>query len=213
MDALRRNVRSVTSFCLAAVLLSGCQATTVTPTFPTGDSLVRPDRVLVYDFGVTPSEFEIRYGPDTESSRGTSSQAQAQEELQVGKAFAKALTDNLVGALRSRGIDSYRASEAAPPGQNTASIKGRFVRVSQTDRTTVTGFGLGSGQVRTHIQIFQGTGLSLRLVAEAETSTSSKLKPGLGPTLDSVIEGDAKRTAAQVAEKIADYYKRQGWIE
>jgi hypothetical protein len=198
---------------LAAVLFSSCQATTVTPTFSTGDTLVRPDRVLVYDFAVTPGEFEIKYGSDAQSSRAISSQAQASEDIQVGKAFAKVLTDNLVEELRSRGIDSYRASEASPPERDTASIKGRFVRTSKTDRTTLTGFDLGDGQVRTNIQILQGTGSTLRVVAEADTSTSSNLKPGLGPALDAAIKGDAKRTASHVAEKIADYYKRQGWIK
>jgi hypothetical protein len=102
---------------------------------------------------------------------------------------------------------------------------------------TLIGFGLGASHVRTHVQIFQGTGANMRLVAEGETSTESNLKPGLGPMLGlgavtgglalagavggtatvaneavfATVQEDAKRTAKQIAERIGDYYRAQGW--
>ena len=217
MHVFRSDRRSVAALWLVALFLAGCGATTVTPTFPVISGLPRPDRVLVYDFAVTPDELEIKYGLDTQASGGTGSQAQTEEDIRLGKAFARALTDSLVGELRSRGIDAYRANDAAPPGENTASIKGRFLRTSQRDGTTLAGFGLGGGEVRTQVQIYQGTGLNLRLVAEAETATPSNLKPGIGITtvgneaVLATVQADAKRTATAVVERITDYYKRQGW--
>lgn len=198
---------------LTVLLLTGCGTTTVTPTFRTSDGLVRPDRVLVYDFAVSPDELEIKGGLDAQASGGVGSEAQTKEDIQVGRAFAKALTDSLVGELRSREIDAIRASEAAPPGQNTASIKGRFLRTSQRDGSTLVGFGIGAAQMRARIQIFQGTGANLRLVAEAESATQSNLKVGSGPVLAGTVAADAKRTGKEIAESIADYYRRQGWIK
>ena len=211
MQAFRRNLRSVAELWLAGLLLAGCGAAAVTPTFRTTDGLARPDRLLVYDFAVTPDELEIKGGLDPQASGGIGTEAQTREDIQVGQPFAKALTDSLVQELRNRGIEAQRATAAAPPGPNTASIKGRFLRTSQRGGSTLVGFGLSDGRVRARIQIFQGTGLSLGLVAEAETATPSSLKPGSGPMVGATVEADAKRAATEIAERVADYYKRQGW--
>jgi hypothetical protein len=213
MQAFCRNLRSVAALWLAVPLFSGCGATTVTPVFPTSDTLARPDRVLVHDFAVTLDESEIGVGVGSWTSGGVGSTEQAQDDIRVGKSFAKALTDNLVAELRRRGINAYRASEAAPPGENTASIKGRFLRTNQNGENTLVGFDLGSGQVRTHMWILQGAELRSGVVAEGDTVTRTDLRPGLGPMLSAMVEAGAKQTAAQVAERIVDYYKRRGWIK
>ena len=198
---------------LATLLFAGCSTATVTPRVRPGDTLVRPDRVLVHDFAVVPDEVAIKGGPDAQALGGAGADVQTKEDIEVGQDFARALAENLLRELRDRGIDCDKATAAPPPGPNTASIRGRFLRTRQSDRSTLVGFGFRDGQVRTHIQIFQGTGVTLRLVAEAESTTESNLKPGLSPTTAAIVEADAKRTAVQVAEKIADYYKRQGWIQ
>ena len=149
---------------------------------------------------------------DSQAAGGTGAEAQSEGEIRTGKAFAKALTDSLVEELRRGGIDAYRASESGSPGLNTASIKGRFLRTSQKDGSTLVGFGLGGGEVRARIQIFQGTGYNLRLVSELDITTPSNLKPTTGATLDAAIATEAKKTAEQVANRIAEYYRRQGWI-
>ena len=212
MYAFHRNLQAITTIWLAALLLAGCAETTVAPTIRAAEGLPPPDRMLVYDLAVTPSELEVIGGVDPQASGGTGAEAQSEGDIRTGKAFAKALTVSLVGELRRGGIDAYRASESGSPGLNTASIKGRFLRTSQKDGSTLVGFGLGGGQVRARIQIFQGTGLNLRLVSEADITTPSNLKPTSGSTLDAAIGTDAKTTAVQVANRIAEYYRRQGWI-
>ena len=190
---------------LCAVAVAGCGATTVMPTFRAASGLPQPDRVLVFDFAVTPEEAGV--------DPGIGSLPQTQEDMQVGKAVAQALSVNLVKELRSRGIDAYRANETAPPGETTASIKGRFLRDDRGTSTTSTpvGFALGGSQVRTRIQFLQGTGLKLQLVGEAETATPSSLKPGIGA--NAAVETDAERTAQAVAERVVTYYKQEGWIK
>lgn len=199
--------------CAVAAFLAGCGAATVTPTIRPADNLAKPDRILVYDFSVAPSELEVKYSLDAPAPGRTGSEAQTREEIQIGKALAKSLTDSLVGELRSRGINAYRASEAAPATETTASIKGHFLRKSSRSESILMGFGVGDGQVRTRVQIFHATGLKLGLVAEADTAAQSNLKTGSGPMRDAAIAADAKQVALQVADRVADYYRRRGWIK
>ena len=228
----------VSSACV--LVLFGCGASTVTPTRYAAYNLPKPDRVLVYDFAVTPEEVDLDRGLGPTVMREVTSGSQTQEEIQLGHAVAKALTESLVEDLRQQGINAYRAVDAAPPGPTTASVKGRFMRIDQGDRSmrTIIGFGLGASQVRTHVQIYQGGGPEMRLVAEGDTSTQSNLKPGLGPMLGlgavtgglavagavggtttianeavfATVQNDAKRTAKEIAQRIGNYYRRQGWI-
>ena len=135
-----RQIRRVVCVALefvGAILLVGCgAATTVTPLVRAGDTLTRPDRLLVYDFEVTPVETDLERGSESGISGSAASDAQTDEEIQVGKAMAKALTGSVVRELRSRGIENvYRATDASAPGEDTASIKGRFLRLGQGDRT------------------------------------------------------------------------------
>ena len=197
MYAFRHNLQAITTLWLAALLLAGCAETTVTPTIRAAEGLPRP------------SELEVIGGLDPQAAGGTGAEAQSEEDIRTGKAFAKLLTASLVEELRRGGIDAYRASESGAPGLNTASIRGRFLRTSQKDDSTLVGFGLG-GDVLARIQIFQGTGYNLRLVAELDITTPSNLKPG--STLDAAIATDAKTMAEQVANRIVEYYRRQGWI-
>ncbi|HEU4346101.1 MAG TPA: hypothetical protein VFU31_31510, partial [Candidatus Binatia bacterium] len=59
----RRKLSSVVVSFLTALLLAACGTTTVTPMIrPTG-GLPRPDRVLVFDFAVTPQEAGLERSP------------------------------------------------------------------------------------------------------------------------------------------------------
>ena len=211
MRATDNNLRSLPLW-LAALLLAGCAAASVSPTFPTMNGLPRPDRVLVYEFAAAPDTLEAKGGLDPQSSGGTGAQAQTKEDIEVGRALAKALAVNLVGELNSRGIVATSASAATQPGPDTASLRGRFVRASQRDSSTIVGFGLGV-PIRARVVVFQGTSLNSQLVSEAEMALPSSLKPGLGPNLNATVDADAKRMAMLIADRFADYYKRQGWIQ
>jgi hypothetical protein len=225
---------------LGFIVIAGCASATGVPTQRASLELPRPDRVLVHDFAVTPEEVALDRGILPRVMR-TGARSQTEEEINVGKAVARALSDNLVSELRSRGIDAHLASNSARAGETTASIRGRFVHIDEGDQTmrTVIGFGFGSSQVRTHVQIYQGAYGDARLVAEGDTVTQSGLKPGMGPmvgvgaiagragtaaavsgattvvseTFFQTVEADAKRTAKEIADHIARYYKERGWIK
>jgi hypothetical protein len=222
------------------IVIAGCASATWVPTQRASLELPPPDRVLVHDFAVTPEQVALDRGILPRVMR-TVAPPQTEEEVKVGEVVARALSDSLVSDLRSRGIDAHLASKSPPPGETTASIRGRFVHIDEGDRTmrTVIGFGFGGSQVRTHVQIYQGSDNNARLVAEGDTVTQSGLKPGMGPmvgvgaivgtvgttaavsgattvvseTFFQTVEADAKRTAKEIADHIARYYKERGWIE
>lgn len=203
MSSLRFRAQLATTFCLAAFLFAGCAETTLTPTFRTTRGLSRPDRVLVFDFAVTPEE--------AGAERRSGAAVQTEEDIRVGKALAQSISADLVSELRSRGIEAARAADSAPPGETTASVRGRFLRADGGDGTSNTvGFTLRDSRVRTRVQLFQGTGLKLQLVGEGETVTPSGLRPGVAAAN---IDADAKRIALALAERIAGYYRQEGWIK
>jgi Domain of unknown function (DUF4410) len=225
---------------LGFIIIAGCGSATGVPTQRASLELPRPDRVLVYDFAVTPEQVSLDRGILPRVMR-TVAPPQTEEEIKVGEVVARALSDTLVLELRAHGIDAHLASKSAPAGETTGSIRGRFVHIDEGDQTmrTVIGFGFGGSQVRTHVQIFQGPDSDARLVAEGDTVTQSGLKPGMGPavgvgaiagragtaaavsgaatvvseTFFQTVEADAKRTAKEIADHINRYYKERGWIE
>jgi Domain of unknown function (DUF4410) len=131
MMYLLRRLDVVSVFCLSALVFAGCAKATVTPTRPAAAGLLRPDRMIVHDFAVTPADVALDRGLGPRLMRDTAAASQTEEEVRIGQAVSKALTDNLISKLREQGINAQRASEAAPPGPTTASIVGQFLSVDQ----------------------------------------------------------------------------------
>jgi len=239
MKILRRlDLASV--LCLSALVFAGCAKATTPSTRSAAAGLPQPDRIIVHDFAVTAADVALDRGQGPRMMRDTGSGAQSEEEVEVGRAVTKALTDNLIKNLREHGVNAERAAEAAPAGATTASIVGEFQRVGQGDGTVrrMIGLGLGSSEMRTRVQIYPGGGTTVKLVAESATKTSGSLRPGMAvmlplgagaaafattpvvadrsasasETFFATVEADAKRTAEAVVQRIGDSYQRQGWI-
>jgi hypothetical protein len=184
-------------FCF--LFIAGCATTpTITPTVRAQAGLPRPDRVLVHDFEVANADSELN--PNQLSTGG----ARTEEEMRLGRAAGQVLTGSLIEELKSRGIDAQRASTAAPPEINTLSIRGRFLW-REKDAATM----------RARIWFYQGSGVNSRLVAQADADVPSDLKRGAvvgSSAYASAQEADAKRMARELAERVARYYREQGWI-
>jgi hypothetical protein len=208
-------VRKIPVFCLSALLFAGCAKATTPSTRSAAAGLPQPDRIIVHDFAVTAADVALDRGQGPRMMRDTGSGAQSEEEVQIGRAVTKALTDNLIKNLREHGVDAQRATEAAPPGTTTVSIVGEFHRVSQGDgrKRTMIGLGLGTSEVRTRVQIYQGAGTNVKLIAESATKTSGSLKPGMAIMLPlgAEVEADARGTAEAVVQRIGDSYQLRGW--
>ena len=185
-------------FCL--LLIAGCAPTpTITPTVRAQTGLPRPDRVLVNDFEIANADSEL--DPDQVST----GRPRTEEEMRVGRAAAQVLTGSLIEELKSRGIDAQRASTAAPPEMNTISIRGRFLWRDKDP-----------GAMRARVWFYQGSGVNSRLVAQTDAdipSDSNRATAVIGSSAYTAAqEADARRMARELAERIARYYREQGWI-
>ena len=182
------------------LFIAGCAPTTsITPTVRAQAGLPKPDRVLVNDFELANADSELN--PNQLSTAGTLTE----EQIRTEKAAAQVLAVNLIGELKSRGIDAQRASTAAPPEMNTLSIRGRFLWRERD-----------AGSMRARIWFYQGSGVTSRIVAQADADVSSNLKRETAPigstAYTAMQEADAKRMARELADRVARYYQEQGWL-
>jgi hypothetical protein len=99
--------------------------------------------------------------------------------------------------LRGHGVNALHVDATPLPGSTTVSLLGEVVGLPE------------GGATRTRIQVYQGAGRNARLVAELESSAA---RPGLaGPVMRATVEAEARRTAEALADRIGQYYRRQGW--
>jgi hypothetical protein len=226
---------------LSPLLVAGCATATVTPSLQPTGALPPPEMVWVYDFTVTPNEVDLDSGLGPQVARLIGQAVPAREKLRVGRAVARMLANNLATELRGRGINARRANDQIEPDETAASIKGQLRRVDEGNSAlrTLVGFGFGGTGLQAHTQLFHGGNGNAQLVAEAETATKSSLLPGIktivgigggagsllaGAVVAGIttitseefyqtVEADAKRTAAKLADWVADYYRQQGWLQ
>jgi hypothetical protein len=217
--------------CLAMLLIAGCAEDTITSAIPVAERALQPDRTLVHRFQVVPDYVE--------SSRLERDKVQTEEEIRVGKILAEPLAKNLVDELRSYGINAVLAREGAPPEDKTITIFGQFMHIEERGRSNVVvGFAFGD-LLRTRILIFQGSGSYYQFIAQLDSTTQTALKSGMAPmeektpaigagtrgdggsdksrvaneTFFSTVESDAKRAAKELAERIANNYRKRGWLK
>ena len=139
------------------------------------------------------------------------------------------------------GLPAERALASTKPQANDIVIRGYLMSVdegSAAKRVTV-GFGAGSSELRTAVEGFQVTPQGLRKIGSGSLDSSGNKTPGgavgvvaLAATGNPAglivssgmkaygeysgsakIEGRAKATAKEIAEKIKPRFQQQGWIE
>jgi len=198
-------------------------------------SLPRPGVVLVYDFAVFPEDVVV----DTLGSAFISDSTRQSEGAKIAYATANALSEHLVAKLRERGIAAERANASRVPPLNAIALKGQFLTIdagSRVKRMTI-GLGVGSTELRAHVQAYQATSRGLVRIAEAEAEAKGSKMPGMAVPMaggaamgtlaaSAVISGgmnivketrvalnpDAERMAESIAERAEAFYRRQGWL-
>ncbi len=227
MDLVRLVLTSVVA---SALVSMGCASASVEPGQRAPDDLPKPIAILVYDFSVDPA--------DLEGSERSAEPASA-EEIELGRATAAALSEQLVAKLREKGIDARRASGITHTPLYAALIKGQFLDIDKGSRLkrVVIGFGAGSSKLEARVQAYQVLPDGTRRIAEAEAVSTGSKMPGMavpvgvgaaaGTALVSVavsggmniakevrggMDADAGRMADQIAERIIAYYERHGWL-
>jgi hypothetical protein len=226
---------------LAVFLLVGCAPTKVDTTgeYTGKEPLARPNRVLVYDFAVSPDDVSLNSAIGTKLANLVKGSPKNEEQLKVGRAVAKALSEGLVKEIQDLGLPAERATVVEPLVSKTLAIEGQFLSINEGNRLRrmVIGFGVGGTEVKTQVQVSLGTDSGRQLVQEFETAAQSSKKPGMGPMVgvgaaastagtaaavsggvgvatefNQTVEGDAKRTAKEVAKTLSRFFFSQGWI-
>ena len=165
-------------------LLAGCAPTNVQQTSENTGALPRPDRILVYDFAVSPDEVELdeglaaeikqRYEHDQYTNR-------TPEELKVGHTVAYVVADELVKKIQSYGLWAERATGSATHHGNTLIIKGAFLTIDEGNRAerVAIGFAAGRTNVQADVQVFELTAGGEQHVETLNASGESASKPGM----------------------------------
>ena len=222
-------------------MLTGCAPTQVTTVSQSGGQLPRPDRILVYDFIVSPDEVKLDRGISAKLEDLAKGTSRSEEERAVGQKVADALSKHLVKEIQNLGFVADRTSGPFPTMGNILVIDGQFISIDEGNRTERVIIGLGAGRtdVKASVQVNYARGGERIPVSQFETDAKSGYKPGAAETigagaaaghlvtsaavsvggdiasetLSATVEADANRTAKAIVERLNEYFVSQGWIQ
>jgi Domain of unknown function (DUF4410) len=234
----RRSV--ISALPLAALLLAAaCTDVTVDPEAGASEQLPPPDRVLVYNFAITPQEVQLdSVGSEiTKTFDGTAISAQ---EQQVGHAVADALAKHLVQNIQGMGLNAVRASGPVPATGTDVLILGQLVSIDEGNATEriVIGLGAGRSDVEARVQVYESMSGRTTPIETMEGTAKSSLMPGAAETmgagalaghllvsaaitagsqvanqtLSANVDSEAGRLADKVSDKLNALFVQQGWI-
>ncbi len=172
----------------AAILtITGCAPTTVNVVSQYTGNLPQPNRILVYNFAVSPDEVKLDQGVSAEvqTMAGNPQPPWTEKEIQVGRTVANSLAAKLVAELRKMGYPAERVSGVPPyRGDNVLVIEGQITSVDQGSKAArvVVGLGAGHSDVKTYTQIYDLQHRGRRLLEQFTTDARSGYKPGMAET-------------------------------
>ena len=222
---------------IALLLLGGCAQTTVTQqqTYG-GPQLARPARILVYDFAASAADMPAGYNMAVAAPAAT----QSSDDLSLGRKLGAEIAKELVGELQGMGLPAVSANGQPPPQLNDIAIVGYFVSVDpgSVAKRFAIGFGSGAAELQTVVEVYVMSSTGMRRLGSEELKSTGPKGPGealpLAVTVASgnpiglivssaakiggqvtgfsTVEGSAKRTAKEIADRLKLGAQRQGWI-
>lgn len=192
--------------------------------------LSKPERVIVYDFTVSPEIIKTDHMPGVrQRMKGNSKQDVAK---QVSDQITKDLVSGLEKQLKNSGIPVEKGTPGMDVPGNALTIRGTVTKLDQGHRMRrgTVGLGVGASDVETDCQIaVEGNGKSETL-SELKTVAKSGKKPGAAVTMGAgaapavaagatgatahrgTAQGDSARTGSALAKRTLQLMKQQGWI-
>jgi hypothetical protein len=228
-----------------AVALAGCASTQVAEQhseMAPGETLARPDRILVHDFGATAADVAA----DSAIAGRVAAPATppTPEQLEVGRRLGVALANELVDEIHRMGLPGQLARESAPPNPGDLVIKGYFGSIEEGSalKRVVVGFGSGAAELHTFVEGYLMTEAGLRRLGGGEVAsgasttgrtpgvlvplavtvaTANPIGIAVGGTIKagqelmgtSKIDAKAKETAELIGKELKLKFQEQGWIE
>ncbi|QNT69740.1 DUF4410 domain-containing protein [Defluviicoccus vanus] len=221
----------------ALILLAGCASSEVSDYRPYQGKLVKPDRILVYNFAASPADLPPGLklsGPGFGSTQPTA------EQHALGRQLGAAIASDLVTEMQNMRLPAVRAAGQPPLKVNDIALIGYFTTVDAGSAAKRVGLGFGSGgaELQTVVNGFVMTAQGMSPLGSGTVDAGSGKTPGaaaplvvavatgnpLGLVVSSAtkgygevsgsetIEGAAERTAQDIAAKIKITAEKQGWI-
>jgi len=225
---------------MAAMLLtSGCATTSMSPQQSYGGpKLAKPGRILVYSFVADASQVDA--GTQSENGYGAPSHQATPEELSVGRELGQKVASRLVEEINDMGMRAEVGDTAAPANVGDIILQGQFASIDEGSaaKRLVVGFGSGKAELKTFVQGYVMTtqgprrvgggtvdsgggkspGLIVPLLVTAATANpiglvvGGAVKIGQEASGSSTVDGAARRTADQIAERLRSRFQQEGWI-
>ncbi len=223
------------SLLLALLLVGGCAS----GGGHLGDEeMPQPGRIIVYDFAASPADLPADSAVTGHYEERTT--PQTAEEVELGRRLGDRLAAQLVRDIRAMGLAVERAGSGLPPQAGDLVIRGEFVSIDEGSRAKrmLIGFGAGSANLQTLVEVYQVTATGLRPLGSHEVEAGGGRMPGmlvpvsLGAAFGNVMVGTAlgganvgkqvvfpssleraaDRTADEVSTALSAEFERRGWI-
>ena len=221
------------------LVATGCASSSVTASrsYPVGETIARPNRILVYDFAATADDLAAYSA--TAGRYAQHETPQTAEEIERGRALGAQVAEALVAEIRNMGLPAMRAAGRPAPQVGDMVISGEFVSIEWGSRGMRMSIGFGSGrtELRTVVEGYLVTDQGLRPLKSREIEARGGGMPGLlvpiavtaataspvglivggaaqlsGEAGRNTMAGMARRTANEIAGELRAEFKRLGWI-
>jgi uncharacterized protein DUF4410 len=167
-----------------------------------GPPLPRPDRVVVYDFAISPEQVRLDQGIASRVKRAVGDQPISSQESQAAAATQTALADALTAELASYGLPAVRASTGEIPSSGTnLLVQGQIVGIDEGNRTrrVLIGLGAGKSKVSADAQLYYvASSAPPQFVSAFQGSSDSGRAPGMAGTMGVGAVGGRLATSAAV---------------
>lgn len=228
---------------LVAVTAYGCASAEVVnrrSNVGANEKLPRPDRIAVYPFAATPGD--IPSWSTAAKQYAQMSATTSAEELAAGRQLGVEVATELAAKISEMGISAaVRSNRDDPPRDGEVAIIGYFTSIDEGSalKRIAIGFGSGSAELKTNVEVYQRTQAGLRRLGSGEVDSGGSKMPGTilpvavtiatanpiglavggavkaGSELSGydTIKGTARRTADQIADELEKAFKQREWIE
>ncbi len=187
LPALGRNLAGRVTALLAAALLAGCASANVTKLEAyEGETLAKPDRIVVYGFAYAPGQGgSAAQGTGQGTGEGTAGDGAGQpaltpEQVEFGKSISDVLQAVLVEEIGAFGIPTEPAGKLTDAQGSTLLIQGEFISVDEGSAAArmLVGFGAGRTKVVTRSQVRYATPEGQKQIKQFEVVGTSGSAPG-----------------------------------
>jgi hypothetical protein len=222
---------------LVLVLLAGCASVKVSDTENlVTEKIPRPNHILVYNFAATPAD-----APELANQYAATDTSQTAEQIQVGRQLGAQIASEVAAAFRAMGLPAEAVPIGTPLEMNDIVFKGYLIAVQEGSaaKRAAIGFGSGASELRTAVVAFQMTPQGMRRLGSGTGVAGGNTTPGgaVGVAAlvatgnpaglivtsgmkaygevsgSSTLEGRAKDTAKEIADRLKPRFQEQGWIQ